>query len=179
MKLYHFTAGNYLRGIAEHGLTVGDVPTDMARFAGKVGVWFTTSPTPIGHGLEGGRLNKKRFRLHVDLPVETPALFKWTDWETHHVTPETQRALRICRPGDDDYQADSWYVLFGHLKPKNIVSVVDTSTGTDVEDWPNVWPADDSLPGVPYWRREAWQKRTLKRAKKLTLRNSALAQRAA
>ena len=43
MVLYHFTAGEYLRGIAEYGLTVGDVPTDFNRLKSKVGVWFTTS----------------------------------------------------------------------------------------------------------------------------------------
>jgi hypothetical protein len=29
MKLYHYTSIRHLRGLAEHALTVGDVPTDL------------------------------------------------------------------------------------------------------------------------------------------------------
>jgi hypothetical protein len=92
MKLYHFTSDRHLRGIALHGLTVGDVPTDLAAFKGRCGVWLTSDTTTRGHGLEGSAADKSRFRLTVEVP-DNGLLVKWTDGgtekchrEDHHCT---------------------------------------------------------------------------------------------
>ncbi len=37
MLLYHFTSLYHLRGISQYGLTVGDIPTDIDRFKGRIG----------------------------------------------------------------------------------------------------------------------------------------------
>jgi hypothetical protein len=65
MILYHFTSGYHLYGIGRHGLTVGDVPTDLRRNRGRIGIWFTSSPTATGHGLETSSVDKGRYRLEV------------------------------------------------------------------------------------------------------------------
>jgi hypothetical protein len=79
VKLYHFTSARHLRGIALHGLTVGDVPTDIAAWKGCCGVWLTSDKTSRGQGLEGGQADKCRFRLTVEAP-DNALLVKWTDW---------------------------------------------------------------------------------------------------
>ena len=49
MKLYHYTSAAHLRGIHEHGLTVGDVITNFERFEGKIAVWLTE---PVRRGTD-------------------------------------------------------------------------------------------------------------------------------
>ena len=69
MILYHFTSRRHLRGIAQHGLTVGDVPTDIQRNHRCVGVWFAERTTPENLGLGGGSALKSAIRLTVELPA--------------------------------------------------------------------------------------------------------------
>ncbi len=52
MILYHFTCVEYLESIKRDGLCRGDVPIEFGK-PGLNGVWFTTDPTPQGHGLGG------------------------------------------------------------------------------------------------------------------------------
>lgn len=92
MILYHFTSAAHLRGIDAHGLTVGDVPTDLRSNAGKVGVWLTSSPYPVGLGLKGSSVDKAEIRLSVLIPDDGP-LARWSDWSQQHAKPETRRAL--------------------------------------------------------------------------------------
>ncbi len=68
MILYHYTSPQHLLGIAKHGLTIGDVPTDLGHSKGRVGVWLTTSPESIGHGPARGPGLHVKYRLTVDLP---------------------------------------------------------------------------------------------------------------
>jgi len=63
VKLYHFTSYRHLWGIAQCGLTVGDVPTDVRLNQGLCGVWFTMRGEPEGHGLEHPIVDKKAIRL--------------------------------------------------------------------------------------------------------------------
>ncbi|MBS7737915.1 MULTISPECIES: hypothetical protein [unclassified Chelatococcus] len=157
MTFYHYTAAEYLRPIAKYGLTVGDVPTDLAKYKGRVGVWLTTSDQPNGHGLEGTRaVNKRRFRLTVEPPPNVP-LVKWTEWAPGHVTPVTISNLRA----NNGRCEDTWHVVFGHIPASCIVAVHDLSTGCEVPDWGDYIPEHESLPGTPFWRREAWQRKTL------------------
>lgn len=81
MNLLHFTSHRKLRGISQFGLTVGDVPTDIRRNRGRCGVWLTSSPAPVGHGLNGNPIDKQAIRLAVELPDNAPLLFRRTDWK--------------------------------------------------------------------------------------------------
>ena len=67
------------RGIARYGLTVGDVPTDLAAFQGRCGVWLTSDMTARGHGLERSAHDKSQFRLTVAAP-DNRLLVRWVDW---------------------------------------------------------------------------------------------------
>jgi hypothetical protein len=93
MRLHHFTSARHLSGIARHGLTVGDVPTNIFKNLGRVGVWFTSNDTAQGHGLEGSAADKKRFRLSVEIDDNARALHRWTDWARSNVDPKTLDAL--------------------------------------------------------------------------------------
>lgn len=96
MLLYHFTSLYHLRGISQYGLTVGDVPTDIERFKGRIGIWLTSSPTPDGHGLEGSFTNKKQFRLLVDVP-EDEALVEVELVGTRQSYAANARSSKNCR----------------------------------------------------------------------------------
>ncbi|ESY03876.1 hypothetical protein X753_21180 [Mesorhizobium sp. LNJC399B00] len=155
MDLYHFTAGQCLRGIAAHGLTVGDVPTDLWRGTGLVGVWLTSSKVEIGHGLAGSALDKARFRLKVDVPEAD--LHKWRVWAATNGTQETVDALRRANGSSDR----TWFIYFGRVSPDRIVQVVDLATSSVVSDWQNCWPVANSRPGVRFEDRFSWHERLL------------------
>lgn len=157
MLLYHFTSLYHLRGISQYGLTVGDIPTDIDRFKGRIGVWLTSSPRPDGHGLGGGLSNKKGFRLLVDVPEEG-ALKKWSEWAPGKVTERTLKALRTA----DGFKENDFYVYFGWLVPERILDVVDVASGMSVPKWGTLIPETVCLPGVPFGERRRWQKRMLK-----------------
>jgi hypothetical protein len=157
MILYHFTCGQYLRGIARFGLTVGDVPTDINE--GRVGIWLTSALTSGGHGLEGGRLNKKQYRLAVEVNDADPLLVKWTEWAPKHVTEGMLGALHSTASG-----SNTWWVYFGVLPSSSIRSCVDTATGADIPGWSEVSPVALDHPGVPGWRRHIWHRQLLKKA---------------
>jgi hypothetical protein len=161
MLLYHFTAGPYLRGISKHGLTVGDVPTDIERSKGKIGVWLTTSESASNHGLEGSRNTKGQYRLSVLVPDDSPLLAKWTQWAPQNVTAKSVEALHKSAAG-----FDTWYVYFGVIRADAIIGCVDTFTGSNIEDWGEVSPRELDVPAVPPWRRDAWQRGMLSEVKK-------------
>jgi hypothetical protein len=158
MILYHYTSAYHLHGIGRHGLTVGDVPTDLRRNRGRVGVWLTTYPTAAGHGLEGSAADKGRYRLEVQVPDGSPSLVRWADWAPQHVTPETIRMLQATAR-----EWSSWYVFFGVIPPASILACVDMTTGERVRDWPSLYPAEASLRPVPAWRRDAWHRQLIKK----------------
>jgi hypothetical protein len=88
-KLHHFTSWYHLHGIGRFGLTIGDVPTDIDRWEGRCGVWLTSDAPARGHGLEGGSVDKSRYRLTVEVSEDDPALVKWTEWAGKNATPAT------------------------------------------------------------------------------------------
>lgn len=163
MLLYHFTAGENLRAIASEGLTVGDVPTDLVRMKGRIGIWLTTSQNPVGHGLSESTIDKKRFRMEVEVP-DTPLLVRWSEWSLKNVTPLTRE--RLHSPAADGEANSEWWVCFGWIRPQQILSVVDTQTGTVVDDWESSWPANDSREAISFRRRDAWHRRLLKDVKR-------------
>ena len=156
-QLYHFTGAAYLRPIAKHGLTVGDVPTDAQRWKGRVGVWLTSNATPDGHGLEGSARDKKRYRLTVELDEQSPLLHAWPEWARKHVTKATREQLHASAPG-----FESWFIYFGHIKPAAIVSCMDMNTGEPVAEWGDCFPPVYDVKPVPFERRQRWHKALIK-----------------
>lgn len=169
MQLYHFTSIYHLRGIAQYGLTVGDVPTDMDAVKGLVGVWLTTSPTPEGHGLSGSKADKTGFRLTVDVP-EDRLLHKWTAWARSNVPARTLQMLAT----PEGFKMEEFYVYFGWIRPDAIKHVVEVRSGFVVQSWGTLIPEHISLPGVPYGRRHLWQRRMLKGVKAAAVRQARL-----
>lgn len=165
MQLFHYTGAEMLRGIGKCGITVGDVPTNLSTMSGKIGVWLTTAENADGHGLEESAVDKKRIRLAVDIPP-SPQLARWADWAPSNVTADTRSALE--RAGGE--AAETWWVYFGWVKPEWIISAYDIHADAYLLDWPTAFPEEMSRPGVPYWRRDAWQKRMLKDVQKAMAR---------
>ena len=170
MILYHFTSVRHLRGIARHGLTVGDVPTDIARGKGRIGVWLTASPQPTGHGLEGSAVDKSAFRLSVDVQDGSPLLVHWLDWARRNVTPDTLDRLHATAARHGGEGPSSWFVFFGILPQAAIVACQRTATGEEVPDWGELISAELSLPAVAPWRRDTWHRALLRRTGKIQRR---------
>jgi hypothetical protein len=164
MKLYHFTSVRHLRAISLHGLTVGDVPTDLALNRGRCGVWLTSDDSPKGHGLEGSAANKSQFRLTVDVP-DNELLVRWIDWAAEYATPVTVRGLHSTASG-----FNSWYVYFGVIDRKAIIDCVDMQTGSEVRDWADRPPSPLDVKPVPPWRRGAWHKKVIRNVAKAVVR---------
>ncbi|MCH4554866.1 hypothetical protein [Mesorhizobium jarvisii] len=157
---YHYTSAESLFGIGVHGLTVGDVPTDIRKGRGVVGVWLTTSEGSEGHGL-GGRRDKRRYRLSVELPEDAANLHSWQAWSSRYATAETIETLHGVADG-----WPTWWIFLGVIKPNQIVGCYDTQDGKPVSDWQNIVTEESKSAVVPPWRREAWQKKMLKQVSK-------------
>ncbi|ANL33939.1 hypothetical protein [Rhizobium phaseoli] len=158
MHLFHFTSAAHLRGISQHGITVGDVVTSFEKFEGRIAVWLTSSPDPAGHGLRGGRADKTEFRLTVDIPDDAPDLHKWTEWAPANLTPDTRLRLESV----NGWAFSSWYLLFGNVRPHSIGGVVSMKTGMPVANWGEYYSEELSVPGVSYAGRHAWHNRLLR-----------------
>jgi hypothetical protein len=124
MRLYHFTARDYLPDILVNGLTRGAVPTSPTE--GFQAPWLTDDPDPTGarqawHG--PGKLAKSALRLTVDIPGDDPQLHYW---------PTLARALgvrfkwyqTVNRWGGG--QAEHWYVYRGGIPPAWITEIMET-----------------------------------------------------
>lgn len=164
MTLYHYTSAQHLRGIFKFGLTVGDVPTDIERNLGKVGVWLTTVPTPEGHGLAGSAVDKSRYRLAVDIADYAPQLHRWAEWATHNATPYTVTVLNGVAANEcGRAHFDTWLIYFGMISTASILNCTDMHTGVPVENWGGIMSKTESLPGVPFWCRHKWHRKLLKK----------------
>jgi hypothetical protein len=161
MRLYHYTSSAHLRGIDRYGLTVGDVPIDLARNTGRVGVWLTSKDDPTGHGLGGSAVNKSEVRLTVDIPNEKP-LWLWDEWSASEVPPHTRSILEQA----DGASARFWYIYFGWIKREALVEAVSMKTGEVISDWDRYVGDSFSLPAVPYFRKDYWHKQLLKNVQK-------------
>jgi hypothetical protein len=160
MKLYHFTSWHHLHCISRHGLTVGDVPTDIRRIEGRVGVWLTSDETARGHGLTGATVDKGRYRLTVTIPEDIPALVKWIEWGAKNATSETVAGLHATASA-----YATWYVYFGVIPPSAIEECVDMQNRAVVKEWRDT-PDTGIVRCVPPCRRQAWHKRLMKRFRK-------------
>jgi hypothetical protein len=116
MKLYHFTASEYIEPIMTHGLNRGEVVIDAPNLV-QNGVNLTTDDDPRDHGLSDGRLvtslerrifeqmdgvrlpkgmrfpDKRRVRIEIDLPEHTHGLVNWIQWSATHVDRATREGL--------------------------------------------------------------------------------------
>jgi hypothetical protein len=110
--LYHYSAGEYLHAIAKHGLTVGDVPTNIMAGLGKIGVWLSSADHPGGNCLGGSATDKSRFRSPVEVTPEDPCLVRWTDWRGRNVTAQTIEFLERS----SDAMPQNWWVYFGLIE---------------------------------------------------------------
>ncbi|RUX26815.1 hypothetical protein EOA13_22110 [Mesorhizobium sp. M7A.F.Ca.US.011.01.1.1] len=158
---YHFTSADALFGIGLHGLTVGDVPTDIRKGRGVIGIWLTTSEASQGHGLDRSGRHKRRYRLAVDLPPDAENLHSWQAWSARHATAETVVGLH----GTADAWP-TWWIFLGVIKPSQIVGCFDTEVGVPVSDWQEILTEQSKAAVVPPWRRTAWQKKMLKQVTK-------------
>jgi len=121
MNLYHYTAMAYLPSILEHGLLAkAENPTSFSTF-GPPAVFFTTDPSPKGHGLVSGRYvkrnelrlptgakvpyfpNKRKVRIQVE--VEGNKLHHWFDWSD--LEPRFRKIM--VRAGGGMQKAKTWY----------------------------------------------------------------------
>ena len=157
MKLFHFTSERHLYGISRHGLTVGDVPTDIHSNKGRCGVWLTSDSDPKGHGLEGSAADKGQFRLTVNVP-ENAALIRWIDWAPKNVTPTTIRVLHATARG-----FETWYVYFGVIDLSAIVECFDLRGERTVQNWSERPSSPMDVEPVAPSRRDRWHKKLLKR----------------
>ena len=169
MILCHFTTARHLKGIGKHGLTIGDVPTDLRRGQGRVGIWLTTSEDVTGHGF-GGERSTPSHRLTIELPDDAPGLVRWSEWAEEHVTVETAANLKTCAGKDGPSQWQTWWVSFPPVPRSRIVACRDLASGTDVEAWSEILiPSAEhsrtvlsSSLSVPAWRRDTWHRQLTK-----------------
>jgi hypothetical protein len=118
------------RAIARHGITVGDVPTDIHRFRGRIGVWLTSSESAAGHGLFLLRCRQDRLPPDGRNPRSRADEARWLDWAPLNVTPETVRALHGTAGRFESAAPESWYIYFGVIPPLWIGACADMTTGT-------------------------------------------------
>ena len=159
MRLYHFTSRRHLRGIAQHGLTVGDVPTDIQRNRGCVGVWFTERDTPENLGLKGASALKSAIRLTVELPA-SPLLHRSVVGRL--AMPRLKRGGFFTKPRRQAIRGGSILASSGR---RSIVACDDLVNGGTL-DLVGIEERDDDLPGVAPWRRSAWHKKLLREVAK-------------
>lgn len=162
MILYHFTSAQHLRAIGKHGLTVGDVPTDISRGKGRVGVWLTTADSPVGHGLEGSSVDKTAYRLKISVKPDSTVLRRWLDWSKENVTPETIELLHRTTGA----RPETWFIYFGIIEPAAILECFAVREGRVVENWADHLSPALCVRGIPAWRRDAWQRQMLKRVRR-------------
>ena len=166
MRLHHFTSLNALAPIGKFGLTIGDVPTDIKRRKGVVGVWLTTASEPVALGLAGSAVDKSRVRLALDLPDDAYPLHSWDSWKRKNVDPDTVRRLEQVAGRTAD--PSTWYIYLGWLQEKLIVEAVDMATGTAIADWRGGLQGVKPVDGVAYRDKAAWHRDMLRRVRKAT-----------
>jgi hypothetical protein len=142
MILYHFTCAEYMDSILREGLNRGDVPTRWNSALSETnGVWFTTEPTPEGHGLAeahvytdeerrayyrcfgampakgSGVADKRAVRIRVVIPSSDRRLVPWSKWGRKHCEPGLYDALaKGNRP-------KTWFVYFGVIAPDRFTEI--------------------------------------------------------
>lgn len=121
MKLYHFTAEEYVEEIKTHGILLGDVPTSP--LDGFNAPWLTSDPFWQNQGWrEGSTINKVAVRLTIEIPDEEleKKLFYW---------PKVAKMLNMSK---EWYWAldeaggrgsSKWYIHLGTIPPERIKKI--------------------------------------------------------
>jgi hypothetical protein len=102
-------------------------------------------------------LDKKRFRLSIEVNRDSPLLSRWTDWARTNCTKLTVETFSRL-----EYNYNSWFIYFGIIHTSAIINCKDTQTGQDGFDWKGMPETPFDRPGVPPWRRKSWHKHLLK-----------------
>lgn len=143
MILYHFTAISLLDPILRDGLTRGDVP--LSPEGGMNAVWFTTDPSPSGHGLsDGSKLSpemlaeverrtgkkfpegigtpdKRRVRITVVIPSRNPLLKSWLPYARRRL--ERSWLETLTETGGGKSKAQTWFIYLGSVAATSFKAV--------------------------------------------------------
>lgn len=126
MRLYHFTALEYLDSIVKHGAifpSESNVSLNIPH-AGPDVVWLLDTPTiDHSHGLEYARYDKTSLRVEVEVPA-----IHWLDWTYTHQMSHRDFSV-IVTSGGGMKAANHWYVWPGKIKVHRWRSIVSTLTG--------------------------------------------------
>ena len=139
--LYHFTTIGNLGMIRAHGLTRGRVelshdPQDYVN-----AISLTTSPLPVGLGLDLGRneitevdririfertgilpaegarfADSQAVRITVELERDDPAWIRWRDFRTRILPSRREELERGCKPG-------TWWIYLGVIPPDAFTAI--------------------------------------------------------
>jgi hypothetical protein len=84
-----------------------------------------------------------------------PRLVYWPDWAARNVTPDTQARLH-----ETGQSFQTWFVYFGVI-PASKITCLDCENEREIA-LDSLPETGADVPGVPYWRRDAWHKKLLK-----------------
>jgi len=164
IRFYHFTSRQHLRAIAQHGLCLGDVL--LTHDTGAVAVCLTTEDDPRGHGLEGSRVDKTRYRMALDWDASDPALEKHDLWIRGWAKSRLANA-RYLAAINRNCRTETWYLYFGVIGPDQIRECVDLHSGEPL-DWRSLLPRHDDVPGYAYEDRHVWHAKLLDAVRRMT-----------
>ena len=124
MRLYHFTAAEYLEGIKQNGIVRGHVATSPTE--ALQAPWLTSDPSwEAQRWTHSSAHDKSRFRLTVEIPDNTRGLWHW---------PRLARELKVSPEWfkiQSDLRGDPepWYVFYGVIPPEWIVAIDERPGG--------------------------------------------------
>lgn len=149
MILYHFTAISLLDAILREGLTRGELPFSREH-VGRA-IWFTTDPSPSGHGLtDGGQVppaalaqveretgrkfpdglrwpDKRRVRIEVVIPSRDRKLKSWLPFARKNLKREWMDELTEI--GGGKAKAETWYIYPETVPPTMFRAIHIRSAG--------------------------------------------------
>jgi len=154
MIFYHFTSRQHLHGIAQTGLSRGDVPV-TPNGPGLIAVWLTTDAKPKGHGLPDGEspvqltpemriqfgipadatvlsVNKQAVRFKLKIPSTDRRLTHWPRWARKRLAPEWYDELR--RAGGE--RSETWWLYWGTIAPTELLEATDMEAAQPLANWP-------------------------------------------
>ena len=117
MKLFHYTSIYHLQRILEYGsLCKGDIPITRKGTYGSEGhaVWLTTrdKASPNEHGLISPVCDKTEIRITIEVDLDDPRLFKWSDYAKRRgVERGFYRQLDVMGGG----LSNTWWLYIGEI----------------------------------------------------------------
>jgi hypothetical protein len=128
MRLYHFTAPEYLPMIKENGIVRGNVYTSPSE--AFQAVWLTADPSwTTQDWTQASTHDKARFRITVDIPDSSRKLWPWPKLAKQlGVSPEWYE-IQINLRGDPE----QWYVFLGVVPPEWFETIEERPADVTVE----------------------------------------------